>query len=243
MIEKTAYSVLIVEDEYPARELLVKYVLDCPELVLAGVAEDGQIAESLLSHKEYDLIFMDINIPVQSGLDLLKKFHNKNSFFIFATAYSEFAVSAFEYEALDYLLKPFDFSRFRKSVEKAIRFWGDIRNSQDIQSQSLTFTSNSAKCFLPYDEIVYLSSHNKNTVIHAKEKDYEVSKLLKDIEGKLSDEHFYRIHKGYMVNKKYISSIRYDKGGSYLLELRDGEDTVLPVGRAYASNLKGRLGL
>ncbi|WP_411823830.1 LytR/AlgR family response regulator transcription factor [Leptospira sp. 'Mane'] len=245
MGEESSYSVLIIEDEYPARMLMMDYVINCPELKLAGIAEDGEKASKLLEEKEFDLVFLDINLPAKSGIEILKSAKKPKTFFILTTAYSEYAVQAFDLEALDYLLKPFSFIRFRKSVDKALKYWKEMPFSKEEtdSGEHLTFTSESATHLLSYKDIHFISANNKSSIIHTNDKDYETPKLLKDLEEKLPSKLFLRIHKGYIVNIKYITNLRYDKGGAYLLQLKNEDETVLPVGRAFAGQLKETLGL
>ncbi|BDA77513.1 DNA-binding response regulator [Leptospira kobayashii] len=245
MGEELSYSVLIIEDEYPARMLMMDYVLGCPELKLAGIAEDGDKAFKLLEEKEFDLVFLDINLPAKSGIEILKSVRKPKTFFILTTAYSEYAVEAFDLEALDYLLKPFSFLRFRKSVDKALKYWKETPSAKEDSDSNdhLTFTSESATHLLSYNEIHFISANNKSSVIHTNAKDYETPKLLKDLEEKLPSKLFIRIHKGYLVNIKYITNLRYDKGGAYLVQLKNEDETVLPVGRSFAGQLKETLGL
>ncbi|MDF3819753.1 LytTR family DNA-binding domain-containing protein [Leptospira sp. 96542] len=240
------YNVLIIEDEYPARMLMMDYVMNCSELKLAGIAENGEKATKLLSEKKFDIVFMDINLPAISGLEILKSNTSPNTFFIVTTAYSEFAVLAFELDATDYLLKPFAFERFRKSVDKALRFLKEKKTSNfnSIEKQThLKIQSDSATFLLPIHEIQFISANNKSCVIHTNTKDYETAKLLKEIEEKLPSDHFFRIHKGFLVNLQFVSSLRYDKGGAYTLQLKNEDETTLPVGRSFAQSLKDALKL
>jgi two-component system response regulator LytT len=245
MAEEKIYQVLIIEDEYPARMLMIDYILNCPELQLTGIAEDGNKALALLHEKDFDLVFVDINLPALSGIDIIKKVKKRNTFFILTTAYSEYAVEAFDLDALDYLLKPFSFERFRKSVEKAAKFLRDYQSSKSISNQNgqLTFQSESATHILPFQDIHFISANNKSSVIHSEHKDYETSKLLKELEEKLPSKQFMRIHKGYLVNLDWVANVRYDKGGAYNIQLKNEDETVLPVGRVYANQLKENLGL
>ncbi|TGM46111.1 LytR/AlgR family response regulator transcription factor [Leptospira vanthielii] len=245
-MDSSTYSVLIIEDEYPARMLMMDYIMNCSELKLAGIAESGDKALHLLQEKQFDLVFMDINLPAVNGMDILRKEHNKSTFFIITTAYSEHAVEAFDLDATDYLLKPFSFERFRKSVDKALRFLQEskqIKNSSKEKVTNLKIQSDSAVFLLPFQDIQFISANNKSCVIHTSQKDYETAKLLKEIEEKLPSTQFIRIHKGFLVNLDYVTSLRYDKGGSYTIQLKNEDETTLPVGRSFAQNLKEALKL
>ncbi|PJZ84640.1 LytR/AlgR family response regulator transcription factor [Leptospira harrisiae] len=245
-MESSTYSVLIIEDEYPARMLMMDYIMNCSELKLSGIAESGDKALNLLKEKQFDLVFMDINLPAISGMDILRKEHNKNTFFIITTAYSEHAVEAFDLDATDYLLKPFSFERFRKSVDKALRFLQESKHTKtqfSENSTNLKIQSDSAVFLLPFQDIQFISANNKSCVIHTSQKDYETAKLLKEIEEKLPSKNFLRIHKGFLVNLDFVASLRYDKGGSYTIQLKNEDETTLPVGRSFAQNLKEALKL
>lgn len=245
-MESAPYSVLIIEDEYPARMLMIDYVMNCPELKLAGIAESGDKAETLLNDKKFDLVFMDINLPVLNGMEILRSNRSKSTFFIITTAYSEHAVEAFDLDATDYLLKPFSFERFRKSVEKALRFLQDSKvniSNENTNQIHLKIQSDSAVFLLAFPDIQFISANNKSCVIHTAQKDFETPKLLKEIEEKLPNSQFIRIHKGFLVNLSYVASLRYDKGGSYTIQLKNEDETTLPVGRSYAQSLKEALKL
>lgn len=81
-MESSSYSVLIIEDEYPARMLMMDYIMNCSELKLSGIAESGDKALNLLQEKQFDLVFMDINLPAVNGMDILRKEHNKSTFLL-----------------------------------------------------------------------------------------------------------------------------------------------------------------
>jgi len=108
---------MIVDDEPLARKLLVAYVTDLPELTLNGEFKSAIEARAYLETYGVDIIFLDINMPKLSGMDFLKNI-NSNGLVIFTTAYPEFAVDAFEYNAFDYLVKPISFDRFLKCIDK-----------------------------------------------------------------------------------------------------------------------------
>ncbi len=242
MSESQIWEVLIVEDEYPARMLMIDYILQCPELKLSGIAENGEKALKLLDEKTFDLVFLDINLPGKSGLEVLELAKNQKAKFIFTTAYSEYAVNAFELEAVDYLLKPFAFERFRKAIDKALKISREEKQTGS-QSPYLRIIFESATYLLLYSDIQFVSADNKTSVVHTKEKDYQTSRLLKDIEESLPNSQFIRIHRSYLVNIDFIANLRYDKGGAYLVQLKNDDETTLPVGRAFAKQLKDTLGL
>ena len=235
------YSVLIAEDELPARELLVDYLLTRSELKLSGIAKDGEEALEKISSEKYDLVLLDIHLPVLSGIEVLERL-KKFPYVIFTTAYDKYAIKAFEIGAIDYLLKPFTLERFQQSIDKFIN--NKKNNYEHVSSTNglgMSFREKGRHHLLPYKEIIYLSSSGKHTIIHTEEKDFETSILLKEVENKLPDDTFIRIHKQFMVNVQYISVLEYYIGGQYIAFLKDKDENTLPVGRKYVSDLKEKL--
>jgi two-component system response regulator LytT len=234
-------SVFIAEDEQPALELLTDYILNIPELKLGGIARDGVEAFKKLSENTYDLLFMDINLPVISGIEVLEKLESI-PYVIFTTAYDQYAIKAFEMGVVDYLLKPFSSERFNQAAEKAIKAIYDKKSClESLQQLGLSFKEHENHYILAYEDIIYLSSHARHTVIHTEKRDFETALLLKNIEQRLPENLFIRIHKQYVVNLKHVSHFQYFIGGQYVVYLLDEDKTTLPVGRSFASVLKERL--
>lgn len=234
-------SVLIVEDEKPARDLLIDFLLRRDELKLSGMAANGKEALEMLLERHYDILFLDIALPVISGIELLEKIDYFPQV-IFTSAYDKYAIRAFELGAVDYLLKPFTFERFNQAVEKVLagnKNSADIINS--IKSFGLSFREEGKHYIIAFDDILYLSSNARHTVIHTLERDFETSQLLKDICHKLPDGLFVRVHKRYCVNLKYVSKFEYMLGGQYEITLKDYDNTTLPVGKSFSSVLRDKL--
>lgn len=239
-----SFSVLIVEDEVPARELLSEYLKLFPELELSGIARNGEEAYNKLSANKYDLLFLDIHLPVMSGIEVLEKMEGKAPYVIFTTAYDKYAIKAFEFGAIDYLLKPFSKDRFRQSVDRFLAAMKENKNvKQNFRQHSLSFRENRVQCLVAFNDIIYLSSHGKHTVIHAKDKDFESASLLKELESKLPDTRFRRIHKQFVVNIEFIAKLQHDSGGQYIAIFNDPDESTLPVGRSYVASLKEILNL
>jgi len=243
MDRDTIFSVLIAEDEMPARELIVDFLLTHPELKLSGIAKNGKDALDLLTRHEYDLVFMDIHLPHFSGIEVLEQM-KKVPHIIFTTADDTYALKAFEFGALDYLLKPFTLERFNQSIEKFLNLQrSEVQSSGTISETGFSFKEHGKHYILPYQDIIYLTSHGQNTIIHTRDHEYESHMLLKKIEKKLPNNIFLRIHKQYMVNIRYIAAVEYYIGGQYIAFLNDEDENSLPVGKKYAPLLKDRLRL
>ncbi len=238
------YRVLIVEDEFPARELLMRFVIARKELQLGHVAGDGEEALEELASGNYDLVFLDINLPMLNGLQVLERLDQRPCV-IFTTAYREYAADAFDLEAVDYLLKPFDEDRFSRSVDRALGYLDQDGGTgpSPLSGHGIFVSDGDEHVFLSYDQILYLSSHGKQTVVHTSRGDFRTPRLLKAmLEDVLPEDRFLRIHKQFVVHLTMIGRLEYFMNGSYVLHLRD-ESESLPVSRSYAKELKRRCGL
>ncbi len=241
MDSSDAYSVLIVEDEIPARELLVDYVLTRPELRLSGIAKNGEEAFEKLSGNKYDLAFIDIDLPRMTGIEVLEGL-KELPHIIFSTAHEAYAIRAFEFGAVDYLLKPFTLERFNRSIEKFLNLQKTGgRQDEGGAATGFTFREQGKHYILPYEKIIYFTSHGKKTIVHTDEREYESRAILKSVEGKLPQNSFVRIHKQHIVNITRIKAIEYYIGGQYIAFLNDSDETSLPVGKKYAPFLREKL--
>jgi DNA-binding LytR/AlgR family response regulator len=243
MQERDIYEVLIAEDEAPARELITEYLLTRPELRLAGIVRSGDEALRELSSREYDLVFMDVHLPRMSGIEVIERL-SRAPYVIFTTAYDRYALRAFDLGAVDYLLKPFSAERFDRSVDKFIfsRKAGDLTPSLGLEAL-VNFKEGGRHHILACDEIIYVTSFGRKSIVHTGAEDIEIPMLLKDIEGRVPGDVFARVHKRYLVNIRHIGAIEYFIGGQYLLFLKNHDETPIPVGKKYASLLKARLNM
>jgi DNA-binding LytR/AlgR family response regulator len=240
MVPDAAYSVLVVEDEVPARELIVDYLLARQELRLCGLARSGEEALSQMTARDFDLVLMDIRLPRLTGIEVLGRLE-KVPYIIFTTAHEKYALRAFDYGAVDYLLKPFGADRFNRSIDRflAVRDAG----ARAAPENGFALREAGRLRILPYQDIIYATSHGKRTVLHTVTGDREAPVMLKEVELRLPPAMFARIHKRHIVNMRYISWLEYYIGGQYLAFLNDEDESSLTVGRMYAPSLKARLGL
>ena len=212
---------VIIDDEPLARKLLMDYCERVPFLDFLEDFSNGLEALSYLRNHNVDLIFLDIKMPDISGLDLSRAMQKK-PMIIFTTAFAEYAVDAFELDAVDYLLKPFDFARFLKSVDRA----STLRKSELVEEINPT----SEKDFILVKEGRDLVKVELMTVRYIKgQKDYVMFVMpdkkvmtlmnMRDLERELPTNLFIRIHQSYIINVQHIASISNDKvflNGSYL---------------------------
>jgi len=183
---------------------------------------------------------MDIDLPIINGIEVLEKLHHL-PYIIFITAMGNHALKAFELGALDYLKKPVTRERFSRSLDRAVQI---VRKStaeeKTLNNAGLIVTEKENHFLIPFHEIIYITSHDKHSVIHTEKRDYETARLLHEIEKKLP-ENFLRIHKQSIIHLGYISHIQYLMGGRYQVFLKDSDETNLTAGRKYADRLKTML--
>lgn len=242
-IEKD-FTVFIAEDEFPARELLIDFVVSHPGIKLGGVARNGQEAIEKLNDSPCDILLLDVDLPVYSGIEVFQSLAIKPRV-IFTTAYENYAVKAFEIGADDYLVKPFTGQRFAAAIERAVNFLCQ-HNTSEIKETAekmavVSIREKGVHYILPHDSIIYISSNGRNSIIHTEKRDYETGLTLSSMTGQLPLESFIRIHKQYTVNCKYISHFSYYSGGQYILYLKDDDRINLPVGKVYAPLLKEKI--
>lgn len=199
---------IIVDDEYLALDLLQEFISRLPELELVGRAKNPIEARAILEKETVDLMFLDIQMPVLSGINFLKSLRQQ-PIVIFTTAYSDHAVEAFNLDAIDYLLKPFTFERFIQAVDKAKAHYQMQNNESSTSSDKNPFISMKSdgklvKIFI--HEISYIESLKEYVIIHGSFGRHIVYERLKNMEGLLPKQTFLRVHKSFLVNKSEVDA-------------------------------------
>ncbi|MFD2285701.1 response regulator [Pedobacter petrophilus] len=219
---------VIVDDEPLAAALIKSYVDASEELEIAGVFEDAIAASEFLNHHHIDLLFSDINMPDISGIDLFKSLAHK-PMVIFTTAYKNFAFEGFELEAIDYLLKPIDYVRFKKAVNKAKEFYRYQNDKQMPAAEESIFVHAEYKLVkIDLSDILYIESQEDYVKIHLQSSKMVLTLMpLKKMLEKLPANNFKRIHRSFVVSTQKIKSIHKRKA-----ELINGE--ILPISDTYA---------
>lgn len=204
---------LIVDDEPLARQVLREYVADVDFLMLAGEAENPVAANNLLGGNQIDLIFLDVQMPKMSGLEFLKNVQPA-ALTVITTAFPEYALQGFEFDALDYLLKPIGFDRFLKAVNKARDFHRLKKFSGQPNETAAEFFF--VKCEQKIEKInladvLYVEGMSNYVVIHTPERRYIAYLTFKGIAEKLPQDQFVRVHKSYLVALRAITSLDADE--------------------------------
>ncbi|OOQ57184.1 LytR/AlgR family response regulator transcription factor [Mucilaginibacter pedocola] len=222
-----------IDDEPLALDLIEEYISRFPYLQLVRSFEDAISGAEFLKSNPVDLLFVDINMPDITGIDLVRSLANK-PIIIFTTAYKNFAFEGFELEALDYLLKPIDIARFTKAVEKALEFYNYKNNSSaEAAEESFYVYSEYRMVKINVAEIEYLESMEDYVKIHLAGQPKPVLTLmsLKKALEKLPADKFKRIHRSYIIAVSKVRSIHNRK-----LKLGDAE---LPIGESYTESVRG----
>jgi len=249
--------ILLVDDEYPARQEL-RFILEqlLPEATFYE-ASDGDEALAIVAKLNADVIFLDINMPGESGLSIATTILDSPHppLIVFATAYDQHALKAFELAALDYVVKPFSMRRLTKTVAQIRQRLGDknrLMKQQALIQRFLASESasnkptklwaekeNGSRLLIPYADICYIEAREKRVYIHAHDgKQWRVRYTLKELESRLTEHQFCRTHKAYLVNLNYISELIPWFSGAYQIELRDATCSIIPVSRRFAPHLK-----
>lgn len=206
---KTVHCI-IVDDEPMAREILESHLRKIDNLILVASCKNAMEAFNEINSKTVDLIFLDINMPEISGLSFAKSI-NKYSKIIFTTAYREYAVDGFDLQAVDYLLKPISFERFLQAVTKYLDYNSSIATTEPIElvqekSDFIFVRSDRKMVKVNFDEILYIESLSDYIKIHTLNKMIITRETITNIEAKLPNDLFLRIHRSYIVSIKKIES-------------------------------------
>jgi two-component system LytT family response regulator len=245
-------ATILIDDEIACTETLaIELELYCPQIeVLASYNSADEALAGVVSLKP-ELVFLDIEMPWMNGFELLQQLNQVNFDVIFITAYDQFAVKAFKFSAVDYLLKPIKKEDLITAVAKVEQRRAKRLSSAHIEAMlnninflnrdfpSLAVPTSEGIEFIPVDDILYCSSDNNYTYIHKSlGGSILLSKTLKDVEGMLEQRHFLRIHQSYLINPRHLRKYVRGQGGHVVMS--NGKE--LPVARARKDDLLDSLG-
>lgn len=235
---------IIVDDEELAILRLEKLLRKFPEFDIISKCYDGQEAVTAINKEKPDLVFLDIQMPVYNGFEVIEHL-NYQPLIIFTTAYDEYALKAFEANSIDYLLKPIEKDRLQLAVEKIVRLNNSFNKTADSNSPNYLKaasdinkeTLNKIKVksgdeikFIPYNEIYFFKAEDKYITIKTAKFEYIINGSLINLKNELP-EYFKHVHRAYLVNKNYIDKIIRYKDRKYLAVLKNAEESKIPVSR------------
>lgn len=210
---------IIVDDEKYSRENLETLILEyCPELEVVGSAASAKAARTMVFELDPDVIFLDINMPNESGLDLLDSLPDKDFSVVFATAHNEYGIQAVKAEAVDYLLKPIDINELQKTSKRLLKNTNIRKNENNnfINRKSTKIIINHSQGFsiITIDDIIRLEGDSNYSKIYVKDEPYIItSKTLRELQEILNQTNFYRIHKSHIINLNFLKEYSNLDGG------------------------------
>jgi two-component system LytT family response regulator len=232
---------IIVDDEFKSRESLKALIEKfCEDIAVIELCQNGTEAIAAIRQVKPDIVFLDIQLQTETGFEILEKLDKIEFEIVFTTAYSEFAIKAFKFSAIDYLLKPIDINDLRTAIEKAKkRIVGNISErvaqlAQNLKgnlfrNSRLALPASDGLVFVSVDEILYCEATGNYTNIHmADNRKFVVSRTLKEYEDLLEDQDFFRIHNSYLINLNSIKKYIRGEGGQVVLI----NDKALDVSKA-----------
>lgn len=233
--------VLIADDEPYSRKELIHLLSDHPSIEVIGEADSGEQAVVKCVQLQPDVVFLDIEMPGMNGLDTAKSLRElkKVPGIVFATAYPQFAAEAFRYEAVHYLLKPFEEEDIEETVSRIQKL---LPEKKVVKKGTGKFAveSDGEIIYIDPNDIIYVTREEKISKIVIADSAYEVKLTLKDLESRFKQYPFFRIHKSFLVHLDYVQKLTPWFNGAYQLELK-GRQEVLSVSRNYAKELRHQL--
>ncbi len=246
------FKVIVIDDEPLARKVILDYLSVYDDLITVAECSNGFEGLKAINQHVPDLVFLDIQMPKISGLELLELL-DESPAIIFTTAFDAYAIKAFEANAIDYLLKPFNQERFDKSIAR----WREQRQNSALPGLHETLIKNLPAPtepahrivvksghnirIIPLEEVQYIEAYDDYIKVHIKNDCFLKKQTMQHTEQQLDDKKFIRIHRSYIVNVSEITRIEPQGKESYLGIMRDG--TSLPLSKTGYGKLKSILGI
>lgn len=227
---------IIVEDEVLAQDVLKSHLARLGSLELAGTYRNALEAEAALSSREIDIMFLDIRLPGMTGLQFLSGLKD-SPLVVLTTAYAEYALESYEFNVIDYLLKPISFERFSRAVGKILdnRLFSAAAKEGDPFSDDHIFIRSNSKFFrVNFSEILFIEGSRDYLKIHTPDYSLITHQTMNDLEKSLPSRQFIRVHKSYIVALRHIRSI-------YGNSIELGKTTI-PIGVSYKDSVMNLIG-
>ena len=243
----------IVDDEPLARDELSYLLKRSKQVEVAGEADCVEAALEKLKNLDIDVIFLDIQLADESGIEIASKLNQLDypPLIVFATAFDEYALKAFELNAVDYLLKPMDEKRIQKTIDKLYKLAGSSEQNIPLSSKTHSFQNERLEklavsidekiVLLHINDIVYIGTQDGKTVVATEKQKLWVNEPLVTFERKLHNTSIIRVHRGFLVNIDAIIEIEPWFNSTYNLIMKSGDK--VPVSRTYTKELKQLLGI
>jgi len=265
-LDDSPIRALVVDNEPLARERLHELLDEAPGVAVIGDAEDGPEALTAIQEQDPDLVFLDVQMPGMSGIDVIEEIGPEAMpVTVFVTAYDQYAIKAFDLAAVDYLLKPFDDERFEQALQRArkqiasqedeaisdrlLRLLRE-RDSSLLEEQSerddpylerIAVQGRGKARIVPVDDLTHITADGSYAELHTGEDTHVIRERMKTLAARLDPDEFVRVHRSAIVRLNEIELILRGGGGNYAVRLNDG--TRLSVSRSRIEELQDRLGV
>jgi len=228
-------NAIIVDDEPLAQEVLETFVAQVPEVTLVGKAANAVEANTLLQAGNVDLMFLDVQMPMLSGIDFLRSL-DKPPLTILTTAFSEFAVDAFSLNAVDYLMKPIALDRFMKAVNKAQTIHSGTPASEvaeEADREYIFVKADKKLVRVEFEDVVYIEGLKDYVIIRNRDSRVITLQTMKSLEQKLPSSIFRRVHRSYIVNLQHVRAVE----GNSIEVMQAGKLKHIAIGKNYRDAL------
>ncbi len=224
-MENSQIKCIIVDDEPPAIRVLENYIHSVPQLKIVKICNNALDAINVLNTEQIDLMFLDIHMPKLLGTEMIKSLHSPRKV-IFTTAHKDFALEAFDLDAIDYLLKPVSFERFLKAVNKFCQLSPPEKDTAHHEPGFVYFRADRKMMKVFLDDIIYMESRKDYVIIHRENnEDIRLKQTLQTVESLMPQNMFFRIHRSFIVNTHKVTAFTKKDVEIGKIEL--------PIGRNY----------
>ncbi|MFW5644733.1 MAG: LytR/AlgR family response regulator transcription factor [Bacteroidota bacterium] len=243
---------VLIDDEEMAREIISDYLEDFEDIEVVAHCDDGFSGLKAIQDKNPDLVFLDVQMPKLTGFEMLEVLDEKPAI-IFTTAYDQYAIQAFEQNAVDYLLKPFSPERFNAAVKKAIsriregterpekeKLREHLDEKEEYKNRVVVKYRKEIR-IIPVNQINYIEAHDDYVMIYTEKEKFLKQKTMKYFESHLDPGEFVRLHRSYIVRVDRIARIEPYEKSNFIVVLKD--DKSLPVSKSGFTKLKSILDL
>jgi two-component system, LytTR family, response regulator LytT len=249
-------SAIVVDDEKLASDELAYQLREFPDVEVIATASNGLEAVQLIVDLEPDLVFLDVQMPGLDGMGVLRKLREKNiplPYFVMATAYDQYAVEAFKWEALDYLLKPVEKERLAQAIERARKGVAERQKAApaempaskpSLQRTKLLVKNNQRNFIVDAQDVVYATIEDGLiTVVASNLEGQSNYRTIEELQSNLDGDMFWRVHRSYLVNIHRIKEVIPWFKSSFQLRMDDKKQTEIPVSRVQTKRLRALLKL
>jgi two-component system LytT family response regulator/two-component system response regulator LytT len=251
-----AISAIVVDDEKLASDELSYQLREFPDVEIVATASNGLEAVQLIMDLEPDLVFLDMQMPGLDGMGVIRKLHEKEiplPYFVMATAYDQYAVEAFKWEALDYLLKPVEKERLSQAIDRARKGIAEKQKiapaelpapKPSLQRTKLLVKNNQRNFIVDAQDVVYATIEDGLiTVVSSSLEGQSNYRTIEELQSNLDPDMFWRVHRSYLVNIHRIKEVIPWFKSSFQLRMDDKKQTEIPVSRVQTKRLRALLKL